>query len=204
VKGAGAGSLEALAAAKQSLRRRIVSSRDAMGDASRAAACAAITSRLVRLERYGRSGIVAAYRSFGSEFDTTEFVADVLRAGKRLVLPRIDRAARRLAFHLVSDPGTQLVPGTWGIREPDPARCANVDLREVDFMLLPGVAFTRECDRLGYGGGFYDRALDALRPDCPGVAAAFTIQIVDSLPVGPNDRKVDAVLTESGQFGPAC
>jgi len=192
---------EALRAAKKSLRRRILSARDAIDESSRAAACAALTARLVRLEPYRRSRIVSAYRSFGSEFDTAEFIGDVLRAGRRLVLPRIDRLARRLVFHFVFDPDTQLVPGTRGIREPDPARCETADLREVDFMLVPGVAFTRDCDRLGYGGGFYDRALGDLRPACRKVAAAFSVQIVESVPTGPDDRKVDAVITESGDFG---
>lgn len=199
--GADAVSRQALAAAKKSLRQRILSARDAIDDCSRAAACAAITARLVRLEPYRGARIVSAYRSFGSEFDTAEFIGDVLRAGRRLVLPRIDRTARRLVFHFVSDPDTQLVAGTWGIREPDPARCETADPREVDFMLVPGVAFTRDCDRLGYGGGFYDRALGDLRPACRKIAAAFSVQIVDSLPAGPNDRQVDVVVTESGCFG---
>jgi 5-formyltetrahydrofolate cyclo-ligase len=192
---------EALRSAKKALRQRMLSARDAIGGSARAAACAAITTRLLALPAYGRARTVSAYRSFGSEFDTAEFIADVLRTGRRLVLPRIDRAARTLVFHYVSTPDSDLIPGTWGILEPDPASCPVADPREADFMLVPGVAFSPGCDRLGYGGGFYDRAIARVRPDCAKVAAAFSLQIVEFVPTGPNDRKVDAVITELDAYG---
>lgn len=193
-----------LRSAKGALRHRVLAAREAMGAWERAAASAAITTRLIQLEPYRRSRIASAYFSFGSEFDTAAFIADVLRNGKRLALPRIDRAARRLVFHFVLDPEADLVAGTWGIREPDPARCPIVDLREIEFILVPGVAFSREGDRLGYGGGYYDRVLAQVRSDCRKVSAAFSVQIVDALPTGPDDRKVHSVVTESDTFENVC
>jgi 5-formyltetrahydrofolate cyclo-ligase len=194
-----AGAADAAKSAKEALRRRILAARAAIAPPHRAAACAAISRRLKDHPQYAAARTVSGYSSFGSEFDTAEFLADALRTGKRLVLPRIDRAARRLDFHLVTSLGC-LIPGTWGILEPDPVQCPRVDPREIEFMLVPGVAFTRECERLGYGGGFYDRVLAQLRPECRTVSAAFSVQVVDWLPTGPGDRKVDAVITESGDF----
>lgn len=198
---ADAGWARAAKSEKGALRRRTLVARAAIGPAQRGAVCATITHRLTEHPQYLGARIVGAYSSFGSEFDTPEFLADVLRTGKRLALPRIDRAARRLDFHLVAHLDDCLVPRTWCILEPDPAQCPLVDLQEIEFMLVPGVAFTRDCERLGYGGGFYDRVLAQLRPECRTVSAAFSVQIVDSLPTGPDDRRVDAVITESGDFG---
>ncbi len=62
---------------------------------------------------------------------------------------------------------------------------------------MPGVAFDREGRRLGYGGGYYDRLLPLLSPRAARVAGAFDVQIVDRVPVGPNDVTIDAVVTES-------
>ncbi|MGH8630204.1 MAG: 5-formyltetrahydrofolate cyclo-ligase [Burkholderiales bacterium] len=201
MSGAGARSADARRSAKEALRHRILAARGAIGRPQHTAACAAMTGSLIELAPYRRARTVSAYCSFGSEFDSAALLAEVLRTGKRLVLPRIDRAARRLVFHFVADLDARLVPGTWGILEPDPGRCPIVDLREIEFMLVPGVAFTRDCERLGYGGGFYDRVLAQLDPECRSVSAAFSLQIVDSLPAGPDDRRVDAVVTESGYFG---
>ncbi|HWQ38886.1 MAG TPA: 5-formyltetrahydrofolate cyclo-ligase [Burkholderiales bacterium] len=199
--GPGDASEEALRAAKRALRETVLAARAALDAASRAAACAAITRRLLDRDSWRKARTVSAYWSFGSEFDTAALIAQSLRAKKRLVLPRIDRAARALVFHVVTDLDADLLAGTWGIREPDPARCPAADLREIEFMLVPGVAFTRECDRLGYGGGYYDRVLEGLPAGCRAVSAAFSVQIVETLPLSPRDQKVDAVVTESGCFG---
>lgn len=66
---------------------------------------------------------------------------------------------------------------------------------------MPGLGFTRDGARIGYGGGYYDRALRALRaarPDVLAVGFGFALQVVDALPVGPHDAPLDAVVTEAG------
>jgi 5-formyltetrahydrofolate cyclo-ligase len=108
----------------------------------------------------------------------------------------VDRAARALALHRVDDPAGQLRPGMWGIPEPDPARAPTVAPAEVEFVLVPGVAFDPRGGRLGYGGGYYDRLLTAVATDTPRVAAAFEVQMVDEVPMAPGDQRVDRVITE--------
>ena len=65
-------------------------------------------------------------------------------------------------------------------------------------MIVPGLAFTRRGDRLGQGGGWYDRVLAGVRDDCVTIGVAFAPQLVDELPVEPHDRPVDLVVTEHG------
>lgn len=183
---------------KKRLRARILAARDAMDFAQRNSASSAITQALLSLPGYKEASTVCAFVGFGSEFDTQAFIAETLGRGKTLLLPRVDRVGKSLAFHSVADPDRQLVPGTWGIREPDPNRCAAIPLKSAGFILVPGVAFSRSCDRLGYGGGFYDRALASLNTRTPKVSPGFSVQIVTELPVGPLDQKVDLVVTEHG------
>jgi 5-formyltetrahydrofolate cyclo-ligase len=140
---------------------------------------------------------VAAYCSFGSEFDTATFIADALSSGRRLLLPRVDSASRALVFHEVGDAAGDLIPGVWGIPEPDPAKCPAVDPVTLDFLLVPGVAFTPACDRLGYGGGFYDRVIPRLPSRAYKLSPAFSVQLEPRLPTTALDRPVDAVLTET-------
>ncbi|MGB8076974.1 MAG: 5-formyltetrahydrofolate cyclo-ligase, partial [Gallionella sp.] len=120
----------------------------------------------------------------------------------RLALPRVNRHTNRLDLYWVDDLENQLAPGLWGIREPVVERCERlIRLNEVEFALLPGVAFTREGARLGYGGGFYDKLLarrgggtDAQRPAL--AAAAFALQIVEQIPQEATDVKVEWIITE--------
>ena len=93
----------------------------------------------------------------------------------------------------------------WDIPEPLPQRCRRVaELEQIDFILLPGVAFARDGSRLGYGGGFYDKLLarisaPASRPLGQPVlaAAAFSMQLLKEIPQEATDRKVEWLLTEN-------
>jgi 5-formyltetrahydrofolate cyclo-ligase len=95
----------------------------------------------------------------------------------------------------------QLAPGIWGIPQPRPELCPSVPVSQLDFVLVPGVAFTRRCERLGYGGGYYDRFIRALVRRPPLIAAAFALQVVAELPPSKSDQRVDRVVTEDAEFG---
>ena len=74
--------------------------------------------------------------------------------------------------------------------QPDPAA--------VDVVIVPGVAFTPDGARLGQGGGWYDRFLAKVRPDCTSIGVGFDLQVVDVLPTEPHDVRLDSIVTESG------
>jgi len=190
-------------AEKSELRKRIIAARDALDPAVRREASARITARLLTLAAYRDARTVMAYVTFGAEFDTGAFIADLRARGKALVLPRVDRAARALKLHAVRDPERELAPGVWGIREPRPDVCAEVAPAAVDFVLVPGVAFTPRCERLGYGGGFYDRLIRGFAPRPSLVVAAYSLQVVQEIPMTPSDELVDRVVTEDAEYARA-
>jgi 5-formyltetrahydrofolate cyclo-ligase len=99
---------------------------------------------------------------------------------------------RRLSFHRVCH-GGEFVTGSWDIREPGPA-CPELHAGELDLIVLPGAAFTRDGRRLGYGGGFYDTLLAGPARGVPLVGVCFPCQLLDDLPVEPHDKKVDMVV----------
>ena len=187
-------------ASKKATRRRVLALRDALTGEERQDKSAAISERLIALPVFADAGTVAAYASFATEFDTGPFLQQVLARNKRLVLPRVDRDSKRIQFYFVTDLRRSLIPGPWGVREPDPAQCGVADTSQIDFMLVPGVAFTPDCARLGYGGGFYDAAIDEARTDAAKVAAAFAVQLVDELPLEAHDQRVDLVVTEDASY----
>lgn len=185
--------------AKAELREAVLRRRAALPEGERASLGDRIVGRVLDLPAYERSNVVLAYASFGAELPTDRFLRCVLDDGKVLVLPRVGRDG--LVLHEVRDPEEGLAPGTWGIREPVADHCPLADPGDVDFALIPGVAFDGEGRRLGYGGGFYDRLISvALPAGTPLVAGAFEVQVVDEVPVGPNDMPVNAVVTEEGIY----
>lgn len=159
---------------------------------------AAICARITQLDAYRTADQVLAYLNFGAEFAAEQLVAQALADGKQVWLPRVDVARNRLAPFRVRELAHDVAPGAFGIREPLPQRCQPlVQLNEIDLVLLPGVAFSRDGARLGYGGGYYDKLL-ATFPHQPSlVAAAFALQIVAEIPQEATDRKVDWLVTEN-------
>lgn len=182
---------------KAQIRSGLHAARDALSVSDRILFSDVITNHLVNLESYRRATVVLAYMSFGSEFITAAFIADLLGAGKGLVLPRVNRAEQRLTLHTVRDLRTDLVAGTWNIPEPRPD-APLADVASVDFILVPGLGFDAACRRLGYGRGYYDRLLAARSPCAALVAAAYSVQIVDDIPMESHDIPVDLLVTEHG------
>lgn len=183
-----------VAAAKRALRVAAREARDTLPEPYRQDATVAITRGLLARLDADRARVVASYMSFGSEFDTSAFHAGVAARALTLVLPRVDRGHRCLGMFRVADLTRDLVPGVWGILEPDPERCDAVDPNLIEWCLVPGVAFDRAGGRLGYGAGFYDRLLAGNA--CTKVTAAFQIQIVEQVPSEPHDQRVDVIVTE--------
>ncbi len=186
--------------AKIELRKGIIARRSALGLPARQSANRTISKQVLALSGFCEAETVLAYMSFAAEFCTSEIVRAALDRDKILVLPKINRSERRLDLFEVTDLDSDLIPGIWGILEPDPERCERISAEEVDFVLVPGVAFDADCNRLGYGGGYYDRLLGDVGPFATLVAAAFTVQLVDRVPVEAHDIALDAVVTENQKY----
>jgi len=188
---------------KSEVRDRVLGRRNAMSAAERQHLSGRVTARILSTTAYVESRTVLAYSSFGSELATGSFADAVLASGRKLVLPRVNRATRCLDLYRVAERGRDLVASSWGIVEPDPNRCEPVCPGEVEFVLVPGVAFDPVGARVGYGGGFYDKLFESCfalgsRPHM--LAPAFACQIVDTVPVEAHDIRVDRVVTEADCF----
>ena len=180
---------------KKKMRAAILALREAMPPAARSAASRAIIDKVCGLPQYAEATVVLTYMGFGSEIETQSFFERIIADGKVVVLPRVDRASQTLMLHAARST-SDLLTGKWGIREPR-ADAPTVSIEEVDFLLMPGVAFDRFGNRLGYGRGYYDKLLVIADPALTRVAAAFSCQIVEAVPVGPTDQRIDCIVTEN-------
>jgi 5-formyltetrahydrofolate cyclo-ligase len=154
---------------------------------------AAVEEAVFALPEVARARTVLLFYSFGSEVATRRMIDRIRSEGKRVLLPFLEGGVIEAAE---VRPGDGLVATGYGPREP--ARRAPVEPADVDVVVAPGLAFDRAGRRLGYGGGYYDRYFDRLRPDAVRVGIAFSVQLVDEVPAGRRDRRVQIVVTEAG------
>lgn len=190
-----------LADQKKAMRSALMARRSHVDGEERARRSAAIEGHLTGTAAWSRAQTIAAFVGVGHELDTGPVLRAALAAGKRLWLPRVG-SATQLEFVDVTDLDT-LVPAGFGLLEP-PRSSPGVALAGtgVDLVILPGLAFGSDGARIGYGRGYYDRAVAGLpspRPPCIGVCfASFLDPEEGPIPVGPHDQRVDAVITERG------
>ncbi len=187
---------EDIAKQKAELRWHMLDRRDALDEGVRAQLNHSITGKLLALPEYAKPKTILAYMSIGSEFDTAEFIRELLASGKILALPKVNKAKKILELYLVNNPATELRRGMWGIAEPDEAICQRIAIDEVDLVLVPGLVFDTLGYRIGYGGGYYDKLLASRDKKTYLIAAAYSVQLVQTIPVLPHDIKLEKIITE--------
>ena len=133
-----------------------------------------------------------SFVSIRTEIDTEPLHASLPGAGLRVLLPRV--AGNHLDV-VEYRPGDTLVRSAFGV--PEPAGPA-LDPTAIDVVVAPGLAFDRRGNRLGYGAGFYDHLLPALRPGIPVIALCFAFQVVDRVPTDDHDVPVTRIATDEG------
>lgn len=186
---------------KDAIRRLMRGRRKALSPEARASASAAVCGRLAHdvaihlsTGASGHRGAVAVYFATPEEIDLADFMREMLACGVKLVSPRWDGAAYGLAAVKGLSP-CDLRRGPMGILEP--AGADYVDPADVAAWIVPGLAFTADGGRIGYGGGWYDRLLADSADDALKIGVAFDFQIVPDIPAEPHDIRLDRVIAES-------
>jgi 5-formyltetrahydrofolate cyclo-ligase len=183
---------------KQAVRQAIQKIRDLIPSEERKIKTQEISERFFSLKEYCNAKNILIYYPFRSEIDTTVIVRKALAEGKRVILPRV--SGKELQLFYVKNIEKDLEPGAYGIMEPDRGSCAPARYTDPDLAVVPGVGFDRQKNRLGYGGGFYDRLLPKLSKNVKKIALCFQLQITDLLPSSAYDIKVDKVISENESF----
>ncbi|MEA2902914.1 MAG: 5-formyltetrahydrofolate cyclo-ligase [Alphaproteobacteria bacterium] len=179
-------------AVKAILRREALARRDALPAAERAEAAEAIASRAFPVA-IAPGVIVSGFMPLKSEINPLPLLRKLADAGAQLALPVVAGKGRPLTMRAWRF-GEPLASGVWGIRQPKPDAPAVAP----DILVVPLLAFDRRGHRLGYGAGYYDMTIAALRARKPvlAVGIAFAAQEVADVPVTPRDARLDLMLTE--------
>jgi len=159
---------------------------------------ARILDRVRALPEYAAARIVLYYVDARSEVRTQAALPAALAEGKTVLVPWCNDEGRLELFRLTDM--SELEVGMYDILEPAPRLRRRPDrvalAKDVDFALIPGVAFDDHGGRVGHGKGYYDKLLEGVRPDCPLVAPVFECQLFDQVPTDAHDIYMDFVVTE--------
>lgn len=156
-----------------------------------------ILQKIVKLDEYKNADTILAYVSFSSEVDTHFLINHALSEGKTVAVPKIF-GNREMRFYKITSL-KQLSPGAFGILEPNMENELIPDNDSKYILILPGVAFDENKNRLGYGGGYYDTFLEK-HPQIFKLMPAYEMQKVSILPVDIHDIKADLIITELNNY----
>ncbi len=188
-------------ATKSETRQKCLATRKNMAPDEVAAKSRAITERLKALDEFRKATTILCYvSSKDNEADTHALIESLLAEGRTVLVPVADREGILLWSRI--EGLSELAPARFGILEPRP-ECRHLTVPPAESpVVVPGIAFTPDGCRIGYGEGYYDRFL-AHHPG-PGIALAFEVQIVPTFDRNHHDIAVDTIVTEQTVYRPSA
>jgi 5-formyltetrahydrofolate cyclo-ligase len=180
---------------KKEIRREMIALRDACPAEYRAQASEKIAEKLLRADWYEACTEILVYAAIRSEVDLTAFLEQAWADGKKLYFPKVE--GEEMEFYR-ADSFAELSPGTFGVREPVSGERLARMLPFLTPMLVPGVAFSRDFHRIGYGKGYYDKYLTANQKNkrLMAIGIAYALQLVDELETDAFDYPMQEIITD--------
>lgn len=177
---------------KKTLRQQIFARREALSPEYHTQANQQIITKLLETQLFKDSQTIFVYHGMGRELDTQSLIANALAQNKTVALPRVHRKGVMKAHQYQM--GSQLEVSSFGIPEPM-LDAPIIDPKEIDLVILPCVTTNERGERLGYGGGFYDRFLP--QTEAKVILPYFEQLLTEVIPLEPHDQYPDIVLTEN-------
>ncbi|MBN1860704.1 MAG: 5-formyltetrahydrofolate cyclo-ligase [Candidatus Thermoplasmatota archaeon] len=179
---------------KKKLRQEISRKRQTLATSEVLEKSNTIKHRLFDSKWYQDAHNILFYISYNNEVHTHEMIRESLEKGKNVMVPKIDTHNKTLIASLFSC-WDDLGLGPHSILEPKNECVREVPLSSIDLYIIPGIVFDDEGNRIGHGGGYYDRLL---KKECSAhrIGLAFELQIIKRIPAEPHDKKVERIITE--------
>ncbi len=180
------------------LRRRILALRSQLTTKERAHLENQLVKRLFTLPALQEYNTFFVYCNYQTEVSTQALIDRLLLMGKTVCVPLVEPKNSAMEAVVLTDPKKELIPGYRGIPEPAPSLIPERILPpgRIEVAFIPGSVFDERGNRLGYGGGFYDRFLTHRAPQALRMGLAFSCQVIDRIPQQAHDVPMDMVITE--------
>ena len=150
--------------------------------------------RLESSEIFQKAESIAVTISRFPELDTRLLIEHAWQAGKQVVVPKCIAATRDMDFRVITS-FDDLETVYMDLLEPIEERTLSIQKNNIDLQIVPGVVFSKEGYRIGFGGGYYDRYLEGYKGET--ISLAFEVQLIEAVPIEPHDIPVDWIITEN-------
>ena len=182
------------------MRKKLKELRQAIPPKLRIIENSKICHLLSSMNEWKNAEIVAAYSSLDDEVSTKHIIELAWAENKKVIIPRVVKKEKKLIWHYYT-PETKMRCGCYGILEP----CSSSETWSFNqdkpmIWLVPGLGFTLQGNRLGYGGGYYDRILVQVKQRNTIIGLAYRCQIVEDIPTNDLDQKVGVIISPDGIF----
>ena len=155
-----------------------------------------IFEEIINSEIYKKSKKIFTYISFGSEVDTIKLIKYSFSNNKEVYVPKINKQTKDMIALKIHNFNNMSVD-KWGIIEPNSVDKTNIGT-DFDLIIMPGIAFDKQGNRVGYGGGYYDKYISKLNNTSNLLALAYDFQMIQDIESESHDIKVDFILTNKG------
>jgi len=177
---------------KARLRKQLLDARDGLSPDFIKITSKEIQDNLRKIDLYRNAKTIGAYYSIGSEVRTQDILQEILNAGKELALPKVVK--NDLVFKKISN-FSELEPGNFSVMEPKD-KCEI--MKNLDIVIVPAIALSKDGFRLGYGFGYYDRYLHGKKSTT--IALSYAKQVIKSFSHDEHDIKMNFIVTEDKVF----
>ena len=191
-----ADSSESVAKTKIEIRKTIIQKREALGDLEKDEKNLAIAQRLFGMDEFKKSKTIFCFLSTSFEVQTERIIRESLRLGKQVLVPLLDPGENLKASRIPSM-DIDFVLGEYDVRQPAPKFRDIVPFSNIDFVVVPGLAFDSFGNRIGYGGGFYDKFFKKITGNVSRVAVGYDFQLFNLVPHSDLDEPVHFLITET-------
>lgn len=181
---------------KREIRTSMIETLKALTDEAFAGLVHKVETRLFEFANFLESRIVLLYVDRTGEVPTDNIIRKSFEMGKIVVLPTFDPGKLETKLVKIDHPEKDLIIGSRGILEPDPARCKQVPIDCIDIAIIPGVVLDEKGGRIGSGEGYYDRLIPNLPVTTRKVALAFDQQVLTQVPMESHDKYIDIIVTD--------
>ncbi|WP_369902607.1 5-formyltetrahydrofolate cyclo-ligase [Bacillus manliponensis] len=178
---------------KQQLRKSMLQNLHSLSTDDHITLSEKIEASLYKQKEWKEAEVIGITLSMGKEVHTDSIIERAWKEGKKVVVPKCERGTGKMTFRCITN-FDQLETVYMKLREPIPSITEIVEPQQMDLLVVPGVVFTRDGFRIGYGGGYYDRYLEHYKGNT--LSLAFQFQVVPYIPTEPFDQPVQKIITE--------
>lgn len=181
---------------KKKLRSLMLKKRGYLSEEENKQCSRKIRSTLINLDTFKNANVIMLYLSFKNEVDTYNIVKWCFEQGKRVIVPYCIKETSTIVPCEITNLDVDLVKGSYGILEPKVDCLKKVNIDDIDVVIVPGVVFDINCNRVGFGAGYYDRFLSKAKNPLQTIALSYDFQVVDKVPADEFDKPLDMIITE--------